>query len=102
MFHDDSHKASAMLAERLTHTLSGGQKRLVALATPLAMRPRVLLLYEPTNDLYAGSCAVVEGFLRDSGLSLVIVSHDEPFLAALGTRRIHLAECRVVADEAWL
>jgi len=39
------------LAERVTHRLSGGEKRLVCLAGLLAMEPRVLILDEPTNGV---------------------------------------------------
>lgn len=86
----------AALAERLTHTLSGGQKRMVALATVLAMRPRLLLLDEPTNDLDARGCRTLEIFLQQSSLSLLLVSHDEAFLTRLTKRRIHMAAGRVL------
>lgn len=86
----------AALADRLTHTLSGGQKRMVALATALALGPRALLLDEPTNDLDAKGCALLERVLLESRLALLLVSHDTRFLAALGTRQVHLADGRVV------
>lgn len=88
----------AALGERMTHTLSGGQKRMVALATALAMRPRLLLLDEPTNDLDARGRAVLTDYLPRSGLGLLIVSHDEHFLDALTTRRIHMAKGLIVSD----
>lgn len=85
------------LADRMTHTLSGGQKRMVALATALAMRPRLLLLDEPTNDLDARGRQVLELFLDQAALSLLVVSHDEAFLAGLTTRNIHLDQGRVMS-----
>lgn len=88
------------LAERMTHTLSGGQKRMVALATALAMQPRALLLDEPTNDLDAKGRATLEAFLLESPLALIVVSHDERFRAALSTRTVHLEDGRVAREPA--
>jgi cobalt/nickel transport system ATP-binding protein len=90
------------LAERMTHTLSGGQKRMVALATALAMRPRLLILDEPTNDLDAKGRAILEDYLPRSGLTLLVVSHDERFLDTLTTRRIHLMEGRITGGSKGL
>ncbi len=65
---------------RITYRLSGGEKRLVALATVLAMEPQVLLLDEPTAGLDESACARVEKILSELPQSMVIVSHDRGFL----------------------
>lgn len=88
----------ASLGQRLTHTLSGGQKRMAALATALAMQPRALLLDEPTNDLDARGRHTLERILLQSRLALVLVSHDEGFLSRITHRRVQLAEGRIVSD----
>ncbi len=78
--------------DRVTHTLSGGQKRLVALATILAMRPEVLLLDEPTNALDRATEERLVGILQTLPQAMVIVSHDERFLARLTTRHVRLED----------
>lgn len=84
---------------RITHKLSGGQKRLVALATVLAMEPEVLLLDEPTNALDKDTAARLTTILRQLPQAMVIISHDETFLAALSTRRLRLAEGRLREEQ---
>lgn len=84
------------LSERITYKLSGGEKRLVSLAAVLAMRPEVLLLDEPTNALDARTRARLLEVLHQLSQTLVIVSHDEAFLACLATRTLHLEEGRLV------
>jgi cobalt/nickel transport system ATP-binding protein len=67
--------------ERLTHRLSGGEKKLVSLATVLAMEPQVLLLDEPTNTLDPATRGRLIELLQQLALPCVIVSHDWDFLA---------------------
>ncbi|ENO84744.1 energy-coupling factor ABC transporter ATP-binding protein [Thauera linaloolentis] len=81
----------AGLAARPVHELSGGQQRLAALAGVLAMRPRVLLLDEPTAALDAASAARITAILAGSGLPMIVASHDEALAAALATRSIDLS-----------
>ena len=67
-------------AHRVTYKLSGGEKRLVALAAVLAMRPRVLLLDEPTAGLDAGTEDRLAGILEGLDQEIVLISHNRPFL----------------------
>ncbi len=66
---------------RITHKLSGGEKKLVALATILAMKPRLLLLDEPTNNLDLEILSRLTDILNILELPFVIISHDWDFLA---------------------
>ena len=67
--------------ERITHRLSGGEKKLVALATILAMRPKILLLDEPTNNLDPKTRSHLIEILQGLDLYQVIISHDWEFLS---------------------
>ena len=66
--------------ERLTHRLSGGEKKLVALATILAMRPKLLLLDEPTNNLDPATRERLIQILGSLQQAHIIISHDWDFL----------------------
>ncbi|MGE4553930.1 MAG: energy-coupling factor ABC transporter ATP-binding protein [Desulfovibrionaceae bacterium] len=77
--------------ERITHRLSGGEKRLVSLATVLAMEPEALLLDEPTNDLDPDTRHRLIGILQDLPQPFLVISHDWDFLAQV-TGEVHCLE----------
>jgi cobalt/nickel transport system ATP-binding protein len=85
----------AAFAERVTHRLSAGEKRLVALATVLAMQPRVLLLDEPTTGLDQASEARLIAHLSALDQAMLIVSHDRRFLEQLIDRAVVLEDGRL-------
>ncbi len=70
------------LAHRVTHQLSGGEKKLVSLATILSMTPSALLLDEPTNNLDPETRSRLIAILNNLDIACLIVSHDWDFLAA--------------------
>lgn len=72
--------------ERITYKLSYGEKRLVALATVLAMHPDVLLLDEPTNGLDDASKQRLNDVLLHLPQAMIIVSHEHEFIEKLATR----------------
>jgi cobalt/nickel transport system ATP-binding protein len=76
--------------DRITYKLSGGEKRLVALGTVLAMFPDLLLLDEPLLGLDEEHVERITHILRDISQSVIIVSHDIEFLEAVtgGIRRL--------------
>jgi len=80
---------------RITHRLSGGEKRLVTLATVLAMQPDVLLLDEPTVGLDERSLRRLTELLEARPQAMLIVSHDGAFRERLATRVASLREGRI-------
>jgi cobalt/nickel transport system ATP-binding protein len=82
--------------QRITHKLSGGEKKLVSLATILAMKPELLLLDEPTNNLDQETRFRLIDILNDLDLSYAIISHDWDFLEKT-TGEVYAIEKGVVA-----
>ncbi len=68
------------LAHRPPHMLSGGEKKLTALASVLSMRPEALLLDEPTMFLDEPAQILLTGILKKQRLARIIISHDRDFL----------------------
>ncbi len=79
------------LEHHVTHRLSGGEKRMVALATVLAMSPRALLLDEPSAGLDQAAWDRLIHVLRHLDIACVIISHESEFMTAV-THRMHLME----------
>ena len=75
---------------KIPHNLSGGQKRLVAIAGVLAMSPRILVVDEPTGDLDPSNARKIERLLKslkqEHGISVVIALHDIDMAARLADR----------------
>ncbi|NDV27777.1 ABC transporter ATP-binding protein [Desulfovibrio sp. JC010] len=66
--------------ERVSYRLSGGEKKLVSLATVLAMEPQALVLDEPTNDLDPAMRERLIDILNSLDIAMLVVSHDLDFL----------------------
>ena len=93
-----SHRADA-----LPRRLSGGEQQRVAIARALAMEPRVLFMDEPTSALdpeRVGELVTLLRGLAREGLTLVCITHDIDFAAALCDRVIVLAGGELVEDGA--
>ncbi len=79
----------SQLSERHPYDLSGGEQQLLGLAKVMASDPKLLLLDEPTKGLDAYAKKEIAGVLRklrDRGVTIVFVTHDVEFAAALADR----------------
>lgn len=89
---------SENFARRPWYALSGGEAQRVALAARLALRPKVLLLDEPTAGVDAASAQLIkEASLRarqESGTTLIVASHDWEWLYEVCDEVIHLFKGR--------
>jgi cobalt/nickel transport system ATP-binding protein len=76
--------------ERITYKLSGGEKRLVSLATVLAMEPQFLILDEPTTGLDEKTTHRLIEILCESNLGYMIISHDRVFIKATANKLLQM------------
>ncbi|OEU45604.1 MAG: ABC transporter ATP-binding protein [Desulfobacterales bacterium S7086C20] len=86
--------------DRITYKLSGGEKRLVSLATVLAMEPEVLLLDEPTTGLDEATEKRLVGILEDLEMSYLLVSHNMDFLMETTSYITSLVNGKISWDDA--
>lgn len=77
--------------DRLTHRLSGGEKKLVSLAAVMAMQPEALLLDEPTNGLDSEARQRIIDILSSLDTARITISHDWDFLAQTSTQYLTIA-----------
>ncbi len=89
---------AAELSERAPHHLSGGEKRRVAIAPVLAMRPDLLVLDEPTSGLDPAGRRELANLLASLPLTQLIITHDLPFALELCPRSVIISGGTVVAD----
>lgn len=87
----------AHLRDRVTHKLSGGEKRLATLASVLAMEPEVLLLDEPTNALDTKNEARLTEILLGLPQPILLVSHSAEFRARIAPDCVELRDGRIVS-----
>ncbi len=88
------------LLERSPHKLSGGEKKLAALAGIMAVMPDIIVLDEPTTGLSPSRRRVVEGVISSAarnGATLIIATHDVGVAYNLTDRVYILRDGRVVA-----
>lgn len=99
---DEALAAVGMLevANRAPHHLSGGERRRVAIATVLAMRPEILVLDEPTSNLDPAGRRELADVLVSLDVTTLIVTHDLPFALELCPRSVVVNGGRVAADGA--
>ncbi|MEE8304897.1 MAG: amino acid ABC transporter ATP-binding protein [Candidatus Tectomicrobia bacterium] len=83
--------------------LSGGQQQRVAIARAMALEPKVMLFDEPTSALdpeLVGSVLQVMRQLRDSGMTMVVVSHEMRFAREAADRVLFMSEGQIVEEGA--
>lgn len=83
------------LSERQANTLSGGEQQRVALARAKVLRPKLLLLDEPTSNLDGAAreqvIALIPELIKE-GSSVIMVCHDRDLIAAPGAHRLKLRD----------
>lgn len=88
------------ISKRPPHHVSGGERRLSAIATVLAMSPDIILLDEPTSNLDSRNRRKVIQILAEASPTILVASHDLEFLLETCTRVLMLDGGCLVADGA--
>lgn len=85
-------------ARRVSHHLSAGEKKRIAIATVLSMEPEILVLDEPTAGLDPRSRRALIHLLRDLPITMLVSSHDLAMVRELLPRMVIMDEGKIVAD----
>jgi cobalt/nickel transport system ATP-binding protein len=88
----------AAYAGRLSHHLSVGEKKRIAIATVLSMDPEILVFDEPSAGLDPRARRALIRLLRDLPLTMLVSTHDMLMVRELFPRMVIMDEGRVVAD----
>ena len=86
------------LKHRYNHKISGGEKRMAAIATILAMEPEAILMDEPTSALDPYNRRIVINTIRSLPQTKLITSHDLDMILDTCERVILLSDGRIAAD----
>jgi cobalt/nickel transport system ATP-binding protein len=84
--------------DRLSHHLSVGEKKRIAIATVLSMRPQILVLDEPSAGLDPRARRSLINLLRDLPITMLVSSHDLRMVQELFPRMVIMDEGKIVAD----
>ena len=84
--------------DRLSHHLSVGEKRRIAIATVLSMRPKILVLDEPSAGLDPRARRTLINLLRDLPITMLVSTHDMRLVEELLPRTIVMDEGLIAAD----
>jgi len=85
--------------DRLTYKLSGGEKRLISLATILAMEPEALLLDEPTTGLDEKTKTKIKKTLSELDLSYILISHEFDLLSEITDSIYTMEKGKIIFDK---
>jgi len=85
--------------DRVVNTLSGGEKRRVAVCRAIVSRPDLLILDEPTNHLDPEAIEWVAAFLEDFTGTFLVVTHDRYFLDRVTRRMVELSDGRFFSHD---
>ncbi len=85
--------------DRLSHHLSVGEKKRIAIATVLSMDPKILILDEPSAGLDPRARRTLINLLRDLPITMLVSTHDMKLVQELFPRTIVMDDGRIVADE---
>jgi cobalt/nickel transport system ATP-binding protein len=88
----------AHVADKAPHHLSGGERRRVAIATVLAMRPSILILDEPSTNLDPTGRRELAEILSSLDVTLLMVTHDLPYAFEICERSVVMSEGGIAVD----
>lgn len=88
------------LRQRASHRLSGGQKRAVAIATVLSMKPNILVMDEPSSNLDINARRALIDIIRSFAHTCLIATHDIALVQELCPRSLLMKNGEIIADGA--